>query len=206
MKFEELIALKNEFEQMVQRVRNELDASRSSVEYIKSDDVVDDDACDSAVVSLNNAIDMINEFGTKLSAAPTASLEPLPPSPNQEDDDDEEDDDEEDDDFVIDAEVHTDDHAAETHFDAVKWFEQASDDEIKSLAGCDWGGDYPADAVAQFMESRDDYVADVFEYLETYNNGARRETIGFECHVDSDDALCWLKKNRPELFKQITGE
>ena len=38
---------------------------------------------------------------------------------------------------MIRAETHPDDHAREIEFDATKWFEQASDEEILALARTD---------------------------------------------------------------------
>ena len=106
-------------------------------------------------------------------------------------------------DKIIRAEVHTDDHRAEASFDAVEWFEQASDQDIIDLAGCSWGGDYPADDVAEFMADHDSNVADVFKFLETYNRGPARDRQGFECHVNSDDAIRWLKEHKPTLVPQL---
>src|SRR5947207_601044 len=100
---------------------------------------------------------------------------------------------------MIQATVHTDDHAREVEFDAAPWFEQATDDDIRALADCAWGGDYPADAVAQFFEGKDEDIGDLFAYL-GHANEARTamlaDRIGFECHVDQDEALAWLKGRR----------
>src|SRR5437879_738008 len=68
----------------------------------------------------------------------------------------------------IEAEVHSDDGVHEVTFDAALWFAQATDDEIRDLAKCGWGGDYPADAVALFFEDSDPgdgAVAELFAYL-----------------------------------------
>ena len=111
---------------------------------------------------------------------------------------------------MIRAEAHSDDHARKALFDATKWFEQASEDDIKELAKCEWGGDYPADRVAEFMEQYDTAqwekattVADVFDYLSAVNNDYR-EMIGFECEVDNIDALAWLKTHRPQIYESLT--
>ena len=66
---------------------------------------------------------------------------------------------------MINAEVHSDDRAVDADFDATLWFEQASDDEIMELEYSGWGGDYPADAVAQFFEDANSEVADVFKHV-----------------------------------------
>lgn len=95
---------------------------------------------------------------------------------------------------MIKAEVHSDDYKATADFDATRWFEQASDEEILELAACDWGGDYPADDVARWFEDEDSEVERVFDYVDTAG-------LGFECHVEVADAMDWVKANRPELAK-----
>jgi hypothetical protein len=100
--------------------------------------------------------------------------------------------------FVIPAEVHSDDHAAEAAFDAAPWFAQASETEIADLAACEWRGDYPADEVAIWTaeNTENDEINAVFAYI-----AIRRkvESIGFECSVDEDAARAWLAANRPAL-------
>lgn len=99
---------------------------------------------------------------------------------------------------MIRAEVHSDDYAAAARFDATAWFEQALDDEIHGLMACHYGGDYAADAVAEWSASLFDEVADVFHYDEL----AR---VGFECHVNEDDAEAWIAANRPHLTDAIAS-
>jgi hypothetical protein len=90
---------------------------------------------------------------------------------------------------MIRAECHSDDFCVEVDFDATQWFEQASDDEIKALRDCDWGGDYPADEVAMFMAEHSQEVEDMFKYITLRH---KLEHIGFECHVNPEDAERWL--------------
>lgn len=112
----------------------------------------------------------------------------------------------------IKAEVHSDDHNIEVEFDAVPWFQQATDDEILDLAGCGWGGDYPADAVARFFSDSNSVgdalnqdIAGLFDYLEIIKNDPFKEDqSGFECHVDEASAMKWLETNRPALFQQLS--
>jgi len=92
----------------------------------------------------------------------------------------------------IKAEVHTDDHTHEVNFDAEKWFDQASDIELRQLKECGFGGDYPADAVARWFEDENLEIHELMVY-------SRVNNIGYECHVDKTDALAWLKKNRPQV-------
>jgi len=98
---------------------------------------------------------------------------------------------------MIRAEVHSDDYAATAKFDATPWFEKATAEEIEQLAKCDYGGDYAADAVAEWSARLFDEVAEVFRYDEL----AR---VGFECHVNHDDAEAWIAANRPHLAETIS--
>jgi hypothetical protein len=93
---------------------------------------------------------------------------------------------------MIKAECHSDDRAVEVSFDATPWFEQASQEDIESLKECGWGGDYPADDVAIFMAEHNGEIQDMFKYIEFRH---KIEHIGFECHVDSEDAEKWIKSS-----------
>lgn len=97
---------------------------------------------------------------------------------------------------MIHAECHSDDYVVEVKFDATLWLETASGREIKALRECDWGGDYPADAVAQFMACYDPNVKRLFDYLGII--AGRKEAAGFECHVDRQDAIAWLLGDNEE--------
>jgi hypothetical protein len=106
--------------------------------------------------------------------------------------------------FVIQAEAHSDDRVFEVQFDAGEWFKQATDDEIGRLARCGWGGDYPADSVAHFMADHSPPLAKLFEYLEHIAGlPSKKNVCGFECHVDEDAAMSWLRQFKPELAKKI---
>lgn len=98
----------------------------------------------------------------------------------------------------VNAEVHSDDHVEQAEFEATQWFALANDDELRALIKCDFRGDYPADAVAEFFRGKDDAVDEVFTYLEVSNKG-RRDPLGFECVVDEGEARAWIEKHRPHL-------
>lgn len=106
---------------------------------------------------------------------------------------------------MIKAECHSDDYVACATFDATPWFEQASDEEIRALAECDWGGDQPADGVAVFIQDKDPKVGRLFDYL-SFEPKMGHEPVGFECHVDVADARRWLDANRPALAAEIFGD
>jgi hypothetical protein len=90
------------------------------------------------------------------------------------------------------AEAHSDDYVVEVTFDAASWFAQATDIEITELIECDWGGDYPADRVAEHY--REAETQPLFSYLEEHRN--QKNAPGFECHVDPESARAWLAANR----------
>lgn len=103
----------------------------------------------------------------------------------------------------IKAKCHSDDHAVECTFNAVPFFKKAKGKDIIALAKCGWGGDYPADAVAEYMAGRNKEIADMFRYIEIRKGIA---DIGFECHVDETEAMAWLKKNKPIIHARILKE
>lgn len=108
---------------------------------------------------------------------------------------------------IIFAEVHADDFNASAKFDAEEWFKQASEEEIRELAFCDWGGDLAADKVAYFFEDKHALVKRVFEYLRSNPKMPfSRDTVGFECRVSRQDAARWLKEHRPELHAALVSE
>ena len=99
---------------------------------------------------------------------------------------------------TIHAAVYSDDHVFHERFDALPFFQSATVEEIVSLAKCGWEGDYAADAVAHFMESKGHAgVRGVLDYA-TLKDGC-----GFECRVDVDDALHWLYNERPDVIGPI---
>ncbi len=79
---------------------------------------------------------------------------------------------------MIQAECHSDDRKIEITFDATPWWEQATDKQKQALRDCGGGGDYPADAVAEYMADHDDGVRRMFNYLEIVDDQ------GYECNVE----------------------
>ncbi len=108
---------------------------------------------------------------------------------------------------VIRAEAHSDDHNVEVEFNAVRWFKQASDEDILELAESGWGGDYPADAVARFFDGKKNGTGRLFRYLEDIaEDWSKKDLRGFECNVSEADAIKWLRKNRPAVLRRIPVE
>lgn len=101
----------------------------------------------------------------------------------------------------IDAEAHDDGHQITASFDAAAWFAQASEEDLWKLYSCGWARDYAADAVAEFYEERDDGVKKMFELVRISQN--TRNPVGFECCVESDQAMAWLEIHRKPLWARI---
>lgn len=97
------------------------------------------------------------------------------------------------------AEVHSDDHKASTSFDARPILAQIEYGWLLDLARCNWGGDQPADDVALMVETFNADVSEVMKYVRTAE-------CGFECTMDGEAALSWLKDNRPDAWGWLTAE
>jgi hypothetical protein len=105
---------------------------------------------------------------------------------------------------MIHATCHTDDFLYDVAFDATPWFLQASDNQILALAAIDWGGDYAADEVALFTRHREENLKALFDYLDRQPRVGGRDAVGFECHVDGDEAEAWLRQHRPTVHARLT--
>ena len=101
---------------------------------------------------------------------------------------------------VIKAEVHTDDGLDRAYFEALPYFTDpdTTDADILELAQCGFGGDYPADDVARYFDGKDADVTTLFKHHDDLL-GTPRET-GFECRIDPEDALTWIRKHRPYII------
>lgn len=122
---------------------------------------------------------------------------------------------------VIPAKITTDDGAFEVKFNALKWFEQASEPDLFGLGLAEWGGDYKSDAVATFIARFDEDVARVFRYIELRNEAVGHDDstaslrairdrvanmIGFDVHIDSTAAMTWLAVHRPKIHLSMLKE
>ena len=95
--------------------------------------------------------------------------------------------------------VKADDGQRSVEFDAQKWFEQASGDDMIRLAGIGWGGDWEADAVAEFVAKKDRNVRAVLDYC--HDN-----EIGFEVYIYEKDANDWLRLCRPLVQDRLRAQ
>jgi len=108
---------------------------------------------------------------------------------------------------MIRAEAWSDCQQLRVKFDATRWAEQASDEQLIELGECGFRGDYPADDVALFMADHDLQAASLFEFLQVVQTQPYSgDTNGFECEVDADDLRLWLQENRPHLVEQVFAE
>lgn len=107
---------------------------------------------------------------------------------------------------MIHATAWSDCRQFEIEFDATLWAEQASDEAIVALGKCDFRGDYPADAVVEFMAAKGNKRAEaLFEFLKVVQYQLNGDTNGFECCVDSEDLFAWLEANKPHLISEVFG-
>ena len=100
---------------------------------------------------------------------------------------------------MISASCHSDDRRVEVSFDATFWFQQASDQELTDLAECSFRGDYASDAVAIFMAGKNKKGAGMFTHIEIMG---QRESMGFECNVNANEAMDWSRRRHPHLIEE----
>lgn len=104
---------------------------------------------------------------------------------------------------LIRAEAHSDDRVIEAAFEAHSWFITASNADILELVAEEWGSCEVADAVALHHETSPKLRL-LFDYIHSKNAVSRE--IGFECSVNGDDAMAWLRCARPGLWARILCE
>lgn len=103
---------------------------------------------------------------------------------------------------MIKSKVRSDDGVVEVEFDATPYFEQATFLNFADLEACNWGGDYAADAVAEFCRKK---CKKLFDYLERMNFDPQGDLIGFECYVVRDHAMEWLKEHKPWWHRLLSA-
>lgn len=100
---------------------------------------------------------------------------------------------------LVHAEVHSDDRRAEASFDIRPILLQIEYGHLLDLARCDWGGGQPADDIALMAGKYDASVRNVMEYVS-------RAPGGFECTINGERALEWLKEKRPDAWAWLVTE
>lgn len=111
-------------------------------------------------------------------------------------------------DLVVFAEAHSDDRVVEVNFNATPYFETVDDEKLMALHGCGWSYDYPADDVVHFMAELSKDVSEIGTHIERVNDGGDRfrDTIGFGCSVNEEEAMTWIRKYRPHLLEKMSAE
>jgi hypothetical protein len=107
----------------------------------------------------------------------------------------------------IHASVYSDDQTVEFTIDVQQYFVDTLAGyqlhvDLDALNGCDFGGDYPADNVAEYFH--DSTTKDLFDYV-ALKNKHNSENIGFECHINKNDVLKWLIANAPDHLRYVEG-
>src|SRR5690606_32130940 len=92
----------------------------------------------------------------------------------------------------IPAYVHADNYLFDATFEANRWFEQASDEQIVELAKSEWTGSM-ADEAARFVEVCNDSVKLVFVYAD------HRTERAATTEVNAAIAMDWIREHRPHL-------
>ena len=98
---------------------------------------------------------------------------------------------------MIKAECRLDDQTMQVDFDAEPWFSQAGESELNGLYNCGFAGDYQADQVAMDSADWDEELAELFTICD------RNAVTGFDCSINKDQAVAWLKENRPEIIRTV---
>jgi hypothetical protein len=96
---------------------------------------------------------------------------------------------------IIPAEIHSDDGRARAYFDALPWFESATEASVRELSECGWCCGHPANRVALNHPDPTRDIATVFDYIEKIIDSGHPR-IGYEVLVDSSAAIKWIKQNR----------
>lgn len=103
------------------------------------------------------------------------------------------------------VEMHSDDFRVEVTVDARPWLAQASEKDLIKLSGIDYRGDYAADEIYHFLESRGDPdVARLSVYLDTRPTMGR-DPVGFEVAGDETSILAWLETHRPAAWAAVVA-
>lgn len=103
------------------------------------------------------------------------------------------------------AVARSSDEQLKVRFDAVSWFEAASDEELVALASRYFGYSPEATAVARFCAAEVPLLAELVAYAAATRDWDGRQV---ECEVELDVPLAerWLEENRPHVIPWLRGE
>jgi hypothetical protein len=102
------------------------------------------------------------------------------------------------------ARAWTDDRVIDVSFDAWPYLNNITDEVLFDLAAIGVRGDYPSDQVAYWTATYDSNLRAMFNYIETLMNAGR--DIGFECAVDPQGFMDYVRDERPELWLKIQAD
>lgn len=98
----------------------------------------------------------------------------------------------------IEAELFSEDRVVKHVFNAARWFEGATDNEIIGVAARDYDESAETDSIALSIE-KSERAKPVFEYC-------RKHKVPFGCRVNQRHAMDWVKERRPELLPKLVDE
>lgn len=101
------------------------------------------------------------------------------------------------------AYVHANNYFFDATFNATPWFEQASDEEIVTLASAGWTGE-AAESVAHFAEAYSEYVNIVLDYCR--RKESQGKPVGFTVEIHPGTALEWVKQNRLHIAEKLEDQ
>jgi hypothetical protein len=107
---------------------------------------------------------------------------------------------------TIRARCFSDDGKHKVSFDAVGWFEYATDDNIAFLADIGWGKESPAIEPVLHLYGSDKKMFAMMNYIGEHLKDEAKPKIGFGCVVNRKQALAWLKEHREYLLDEIRNK
>lgn len=105
---------------------------------------------------------------------------------------------------AVSATVESDDKRVTAAFDATPWFAEAGDQDVLALAREEFGHDFTADAVAEFVADSVPEVRAVLGYVADLKaKNTDHPDAGFGCVVDRAQARAWVAANRPAILAEF---
>lgn len=97
---------------------------------------------------------------------------------------------------------YTDCRTFEIKFDARAYLQQAGEEVLRAIMSVGYGGDYCTDNVAEYMADHglNEELQEAFDFLRAVNRRASKDPTGFECQLDGQAYLTWVKACRPQVL------